>query len=152
VEMLREYRETNLYLRGIIPQLGLRSSKVYFRREQRLAGKSKYNFIHMLSLSVRGLTSFSIAPLRLIAVLGFLIFAVSMCLVTWVLYAALFIDEVIPGWASTVLPMYLLGGFQLLAIGIAGEYIGKTYMEVKRRPLYHLEQTVSAAPPSADDS
>lgn len=172
VEMLREYRETNLYLRGIIPQLGLPSSQVYFRREQRLAGQSKYNFVHMLSLSIRGLTSFSIAPLRLIAVLGFLIFAVSMGLVSWVLYAALFIDEVIPGWASTVLPMYLLGGFQLLAIGIAGEYIGKTYMEVKRRPLYHLEKTVrpvplskqsqrqsppqspvqSSAPPVADDA
>jgi glycosyltransferase involved in cell wall biosynthesis len=152
VEMLREYRETNLYLRGIIPQLGLPSSQVYFQREQRLAGKSKYNLMRMLSLSVRGLTSFSIAPLRMIAILGFLIFAVSMGLVTWVLYAALFIDEVIPGWASTVLPMYLLGGFQLLAIGIAGEYIGKTYMEVKRRPLYHLEQTVSPAPPSADDT
>jgi glycosyltransferase involved in cell wall biosynthesis len=140
VELLREYRETNLYLRGIIPQLGLPATQVFFRRTERLAGSSKYTFWRMLSLSVKGLTSFSIAPLRLIAGLGLLIFTVSMALVIWVLYAAFFVDEVIPGWASTVLPMYLLGGFQLLAIGIAGEYIGKTYMEVKRRPLYHLER------------
>ena len=149
VNLLREYRETNLYLRGIIPQLGLPTARVYFRREERLAGESKYNFWRMLSLSVKGVTSFSIAPLRLIAVLGLLIFAVSMGLVFWVLYAAFFIDEVIPGWASTVLPMYLLGGFQLLAIGIAGEYIGKTYMEVKRRPLYHLERKLSSVEQTA---
>ncbi|MCZ6830443.1 MAG: glycosyltransferase family 2 protein [Gammaproteobacteria bacterium] len=149
VELLREYRETNLYLRGIIPQLGLPASQVYFRRGERPAGKSKYNFWRMLSLSIKGVTSFSIAPLRMIAVMGLLIFTVSMALVAWVLYAAFFIDEIIPGWASTVLPMYLLGGFQLLAIGIAGEYIGKTYMEVKRRPLYHLERKLSAAEQTA---
>ncbi len=142
VRLLAQYRETNLYLRGIVPMLGLASSRVYFRRDQRVAGESKFGLRKMLSLSLKGLISFSIMPLRLIAAMGFVVFAVSLGMGAWALSAALFGEGAVPGWASTVIPIYLLGGLQLLAIGVAGEYIGKTYMEVKNRPLYLIEETL----------
>ncbi len=145
VRLLRQYRETNLYLRGIIPQLGLATSQVLCKRNERVAGQSKYTLWPMLSLSLKGLTSFSVAPLRFIAAMGILILLAAITLGGWVLYAAIWVGETIPGWASTVLPIYLLGGFQLFAIGIVGEYIGKIYIEVKRRPLYLLEGRCSAA-------
>jgi glycosyltransferase involved in cell wall biosynthesis len=145
VEMLREYREANLYLRGIVPLLGLETGVVYFKRDARVAGESKYDLLRMISLSVRGLTSFSIAPLRFISIMGFLVFTVSVLMGFWALGGALFSDKVVPGWASTVIPIYLLGGLQLLALGVVGEYIGKAYIEVKRRPLYQIESAVGQA-------
>lgn len=144
IKLLRQYRETNLYLRGIIPQLGLATSQVLCKRNERVAGESKYTFWPMLSLSLKGLTSFSVAPLRFIALMGILILLAALILGGWVLYAAIWVGETIPGWASTVLPIYLLGGLQLFAIGIVGEYIGKIYIEVKRRPMYLLEERCSA--------
>ena len=149
VEFLRQYKEANLYLRGIVPKLGLASGRVYFKRDERIAGISKYNFARMLALSVRGLTSFSITPLRYIAVMGVLVFTFSLLLGLWALGGALFSDKLVPGWASTVIPIYLLGGLQLLAIGVAGEYIGKTYIEVKGRPLYLVESVVGREPGEA---
>jgi len=143
--MLREYREANLYLRGIVPLLGLETGVVYFKRDARVAGESKYDLLRMISLSVRGLTSFSIAPLRFISIMGFLVFTVSVLMGFWALGGALFSDKVVPGWASTVIPIYLLGGLQLLALGVVGEYIGKAYIEVKRRPLYQVESAVGQA-------
>ncbi len=140
VEFLGEYREANLYLRGIVPLLGLRSDKVYYNRGRRLAGDSKYPFTRMLSLSLQGLTSFSILPLRIIAGLGMLVFIIALALGVWALFSALWGAGTVPGWASTVIPIYLLGGLQLLAIGVAGEYIGKTFIEAKGRPLYQIEQ------------
>ena len=148
VEFLREYREANLYLRGIVPLLGLETGTVSFTRAARAAGSSKYRLRHMLSLSVRGATSFSIVPLRMVSALGILVFTVSLVMGTWTLAAALFLEEVVPGWASTVIPIYLLGGLQLLGLGIVGEYIGKAYMEVKRRPLYQIDRTCGAEPRS----
>lgn len=139
VELLSRFDESNMYLRGIIPLLGLRTSVVTCRRAKRVAGDSKYDFWKMLSLSVRGITSFSIAPLRFISAVGVVIFLFSIGLGVWALYAVFVTREAVPGWASTVLPIYLLGGFQLFALGIVGEYIGKAYMEVKRRPRYLLE-------------
>lgn len=141
IEFLRQYRETNLYLRGIVPLLGLETDIVYFKRAERVAGTSKYDLPRMISLSIKGLTSFSIAPLRFIALMGVLVFTVSVILGGWALAAVLFTDEAVPGWASTVIPIYLLGGLQLLALGVVGEYIGKAYMEVKNRPLYQIETT-----------
>ncbi len=141
IEFLRQYREANLYLRGIVPLLGLESAVVYFRRSERVAGTSKYDLPRMISLSIQGLTSFSIAPLRFIALMGVLVFTVSVVLGVWALAAVVFTDEAVPGWASTVIPIYLLGGLQLLALGVVGEYIGKAYMEVKNRPLYQIETT-----------
>ena len=113
---------------------------VKFARAARAAGDSKYQLRHMLSLSMRGATSFSIAPLRIVTLVGFLVFSFSVIMGAWTLGAALFLDELAPGWASTVLPIYLLGGLQLLGLGIVGEYIGKAYMEVKRRPLYQVDR------------
>ncbi|MFT4518371.1 MAG: glycosyltransferase involved in cell wall biosynthesis [Halioglobus sp.] len=141
VEMLGMYRETNIYLRGIVPLLGLTSSSVYYVRGIREAGETKYGFRAMLNLSVQGITSFSMAPLRVIALLGMVVFLISMGLGSWALWAKLTGSSVLlDGWASTVIPIYLLGGLQLLAIGVAGEYIGKMYMEVKNRPVYQIEQ------------
>ena len=131
VDMLGQYREKNLYLRGIVPLLGLQTSLVHYKRGPRLAGETKYGLRAMLALSVQGITSFSIAPLRFISLLGMLVFVMSTALGLWALHAALTgTNPGLPGWASTVVPIYLLGGLQLLAIGVAGEYIGKTYMEV----------------------
>ena len=142
VNLLSEYRESNLYLRGVVPLLGLPSSEVYYTRKSRREGESKYGLKDMFSLSVKGITSFSIMPLRIISILGMLVFVISFCLGGWALHAALTGNTTaIAGWASTVIPIYLLGGLQLLAIGVTGEYIGKTYMEVKNRPLYQIEKT-----------
>ena len=140
VQFLGQYKEANLYLRGIVPLLGLRSDKVYYSRGQRLVGDSKYSIGSMLNLSLQGLTSFSIIPLRIISGLGLLVFLIAMTLVGWALFSALFGEGTVPGWASTVIPIYLLGGLQLLAIGVAGEYIGKTFIEAKARPLYQVEE------------
>lgn len=137
---LGEYRETNLYLRGIVPLLGLPSARVSYSRGERPAGETKYPLRKMLGLSLQGLTSFSILPLRVIAALGIVVFLVAVGLGCWALAAALWGEGTAPGWASTVIPIYLLGGLQLLAIGVAGEYIGKTFMEAKGRPLYQVEK------------
>lgn len=140
VEFLGQYKESNLYLRGIIPLLGLRSDQVYYRRGERLAGESKYPFRKMFSLSVQGLTSFSVLPLRIISLLGVIVFVIALGLGARSLYAAVWGVGTVPGWASTVIPIYLLGGLQLLAIGVAGEYIGKTFMQAKNRPRYLVEK------------
>lgn len=141
VSLLSNYKETNLYLRGVVPLLGLPNSKVYFTRAERVAGEPKYNLHKMISLSLKGMTSFSIMPLRFVALMGFAIFLLAMALGIWALYTAVFTPGVLlPGWASTVIPIYLLGGLQLFAIGMLGEYIGKTYIEVKNRPLYLVEK------------
>jgi glycosyltransferase involved in cell wall biosynthesis len=151
IELLRQYRETNLYLRGIVPMLGLNSAIVYFRRAERSAGTSKYSLRRMLSLSLTGLTSFSIMPLRLITALGFLVFVVALGLGAWAFWVVTWNPLAVPGWASTVIPVYLLGGVQLLAIGIAGEYIGKAYLEVKRRPHYLVEE-LRGPPPATREA
>jgi polyisoprenyl-phosphate glycosyltransferase len=144
VALLGEHRETNIYLRGIVPLLGLKSAKVYYARSARLAGESKYGLGAMLSLSVQGITSFSIVPLRVISLIGTVVFLISMGLGAWALQAKLTgSSTAIDGWASTVIPIYLLGGLQLLAIGVAGEYIGKMYMEVKKRPAFLVEDVVT---------
>jgi len=142
VSILSQYRETNLYLRGVVPLLGLQSSEVYYARSPRLAGESKYGLIDMLGLSAQGITSFSIMPLRVISIVGLVVFLLSTGFGLWALYAAMTgLSTPIQGWAPTGIPIYLLGGLQILAIGVVGEYIGKTYMEVKSRPTYLIEKT-----------
>ncbi len=150
ITLLAQYRESNLYLRGIVPLLGLRSCSVSFRRAPRIGGESKYGLARMLSLALRGLTSFSIVPLRFITGMGLAVFVVSLLMGAWALGAALWDERAVPGWASTVIPIYLLGGLQLLAIGVAGEYIGKTYMEVKNRPLFLVDEVRGLEPAAAD--
>jgi glycosyltransferase involved in cell wall biosynthesis len=141
IEGLREFREVNLFLRGIIPLIGFKSSVVYYERTTRFAGTSKYPLKRMLALALDGVTSFSIVPLRVITILGFFVFLVSSLMGIWVLIGALLTDAMVPGWASTILPIYFLGGIQVLCIGVLGEYIGKIYNESKQRPRYIIEKT-----------
>lgn len=139
IEALKEHKEVNLFLRGMVPLIGFSSTNVEYARTERFAGESKYPLKKMLALAVDGITSFSAYPLRLIAGLGFSIFLFSIFISLWVFYTLVFTDNAIPGWASSVLPMYLLGGIQLLSIGVVGEYVGKIYMESKNRPRYVIE-------------
>lgn len=151
VSLLSQYRETNLYLRGVVPLLGLKSTEVYYTRSPRLAGKSKYGLLDMLGLSAQGITSFSIVPLRVISILGLVVFLISTVFGLWALYAAMVgVSTPIQGWAPTGIPIYLLGGLQILAIGVVGEYIGKTYMEVKARPTYLVEKSTLPKDSSAE--
>ena len=142
VEALRDFREVNLYLRGIVPLIGFRSAVVEYHRASRFAGESKYPLRKMVALALDAITSFSVVPLRLISFLGMLVFAGSMAVTVWALWVALVNDRVVPGWASIVLPMYFLGGVQLLALGAIGEYLGKLYVETKSRPRFFVEQIV----------
>jgi glycosyltransferase involved in cell wall biosynthesis len=139
LEALRSYGETHLFLRGMIPQLGYRSSVVAFDRAERFAGESKYPLSKMLSLAWRGVTSFSAAPLRAITGLGAFVSVISVGLGLWALFIRLFTEVALPGWASTVIPMYLLGGIQLLSLGVIGEYLAKVYEASKQRPRFHVE-------------
>jgi glycosyltransferase involved in cell wall biosynthesis len=152
IEALRDYGEVNLFLRGIIPQLGFASSMVYYDRGERFAGESKYPLRKMLAFAVEGITSFSTAPLRMITGLGMLISLVSFGITLWAIGVRLFTSQAVPGWASTVVPMYFLGGIQLLCVGIIGEYMAKVYMETKRRPRFAIEKIIPTpvAPPACD--
>jgi polyisoprenyl-phosphate glycosyltransferase len=142
IEALREFREVNLFLRGIVPLIGFKSSIVYFDRNERYAGTSKYPLGKMIALAIDAVTSFSIIPLRFITFAGFLIFILSMMVTLWILWVKIFTDNAVPGWASTVLPMYFLGGIQIFCIGVIGEYLGKTYAEVKSRPRFIIEKII----------
>ena len=139
LDALGDYEEVNLFLRGIIPQLGYRSRHVYYERGERVAGESKYPLKKMLTFAADGVTSFSAVPLRLIAGLGAVVFVMSVLISFWVLGVRLFSDQAVPGWASTLLPIYALGGVQLLSIGVVGEYVAKIYLETKRRPRFFIE-------------
>lgn len=142
VEALRQYGEVNMFLRGIVPLIGYRAATVKYNRAERFAGVSKYPLRKMLTFAAEGITSFSIVPLRLITLIGFLISAFSFAMILFIFYGALVLNAVIPGWASSVVPIYFLGGIQLLSIGILGEYIAKIYLETKQRPRYFIEKTV----------
>jgi glycosyltransferase involved in cell wall biosynthesis len=141
IEALRGYEEVNLFLRGIVPQLGFRTAIVEYDRAPRVAGQTRYPLRRMLSLAWEGVTSFSAVPLRFITGLGVAVSAVSLGFAAWALAAKLFTEQALPGWASTVVPIYFLGGVQLLCLGIIGEYLAKIYAEVKRRPRYVIETT-----------
>jgi glycosyltransferase involved in cell wall biosynthesis len=142
VEALREYGEVNLFLRGVVPLIGYKATSVKYDRAERFAGVSKYPLRKMLAFAIEGITSFSIVPLRLITLLGLVISVFSFFMILFVLYGTLVLQAVIPGWASSVVPIYFLGGIQLLSLGIIGEYVSKIYMETKRRPRYFVEATV----------
>ncbi len=144
VEALKEFREVNLFLRGVVPLIGFPSAVVEYDRKARFAGESKYPLRRMLGLCIDAITSFSVYPLRLITLMGFLVSAGSMGVTGWALWIALLSDRVVPGWASTVLPIYFLGGVQLLALGVIGEYVGKIYMEAKARPRFLIERITQA--------
>lgn len=142
LDALKEYKEVNLFLRGVIPTIGYPSKVLAYDRSRRFAGKSKYPLHKMLALAIDGITSFSAIPLRLIAGLGVLVFLVSLACSIWVLWVRFVSGDAVPGWASSVLPMYFLGGIQLLCVGIVGEYVSKIYMEIKQRPRFIIEKTI----------
>ena len=136
---LAEFNEVNLFLRGIIPSIGFSNDIVYYDRLERFAGESKYPFRKMAAFAWNGVTSFSNYPLKLVTIIGFIIFFVCLIMSGYALLA-MFNGHLVPGWLSTVLPMYFLGGIQLFCFGIIGEYIGKIYSEVKARPRYFIDK------------
>ena len=140
LDSLMEYKEVNLFLRGIVSDIGYKTDVVYYKRNERFAGESKYPLKKMLAFAFQGISSFSISPIRLITSLGVL---VSIGSVIAILYAliSLACGSVMPGWTSLLMSVWLLGGLQLLSIGLIGEYIGKIYLEAKHRPLYFIAKT-----------
>lgn len=136
IGVLEEYQEVNLFLRGIFTDLGFKTDIVYFDVRERYAGESKYSFKKMLKFALDGITAFSITPLRIISILGFIIFILSLASSVFVLFSKIFNGRAVLGWASTVLPIYLIGGFQVMCLGIVGEYVGRIYKEVKARPRF----------------
>lgn len=139
---LSQFEEVNLFLRGIIPQIGYTSSIVYYERNKRVAGKSKYPFKKMLKFAIDGITSFSIVPLRFITSLGILMSLVSFVVLLYSLIIKI-IGEAVSGWTFIVCSIWLVAGIQLLSLGIIGEYIGKIYNETKKRPKYIVEKIIS---------
>ena len=142
VEALRQYGEVNMFLRGIVPLIGFKSAIVKYNRAERFAGVSKYPLRKMIAFAAEGVTSFSIVPLRLITLFGFVVSAFSFAMIIFIVYATIFLKATIPGWASSVVPIYFLGGIQLLAVGVLGEYIAKIYLETKRRPHFIIDEKV----------
>ncbi|MEG0895193.1 MAG: glycosyltransferase family 2 protein [Oscillospiraceae bacterium] len=139
LQELSEYQEVNLFLRGIVPLIGFRYSTVEYERLERFAGESKYPLKKMLSFAFDGITSFSVKPIRFITVIGFIMFIISFIALIYSLCAKLFFDTVV-GWTSLVGSIWMLGGIQLLSLGIIGEYVGKIYFETKKRPKYHIDE------------
>ena len=152
IEALREYKEVNLYLRGIVPLIGFKATTIEYSRKQRFAGESKYPLMKMLKLAGDGVTSFSVVPLQIITMLGFTVFLGSFLIMAWVFGVTFFTGDAVPGWASTVLPIYFLGGIQILCLGVIGSYLGKIYIEVKSRPRYFVDKTVGLVRDLAADN
>lgn len=141
VEQLCQYRERNLFIRGIVPQLGYRTDSVYYERHARKAGESKYPLKKMIGLAVDGITSFSIKPVRALVLMGGVFLLIALGILVYVL-CALIMERAVSGWASLILSIWFVGGCILLGLGIVGEYIGKIYLEVKDRPRFNIEETL----------
>jgi len=139
LEGLSSFREVNLYLRGIVRLIGYRSGTVKYSREERFAAESKYPLKKMLAFAWDGVSSFSVHPLRMITILGLLAIIAGLGLALYAIIMAILPDRIVPGWSALMITVWLLGGFQLLALGVIGEYIGKIYSEVKDRPKYIIE-------------
>lgn len=139
MQELSLYKERNLFLRGIVPLIGYKTDCVYYSRKPRTAGESKYPLKKMLSFALDGITSFSIKPITMVALLGAIIIA---CTVIAFIYTLIsyFLGHTVPGWSSLMISIWFLGGVQLFSIGIVGQYVGKTYIESKERPRYNIEE------------
>lgn len=138
VKQLMQYSERNLFLRGIVPLIGYQSDKVYYARKARKAGESKYPLKKMLAFAFEGITSFSIKPITMVMMAGIAIMLFTVLAFIYIL-VSFFTGRTVSGWASIMTSIWFLGGLQLVAIGIVGEYVGKTYLEVKQRPRYNVE-------------
>ena len=138
LDALAEYKEVNLFLRGMVPLIGYKSGVVYYARAERFAGESKYSLKKMLSFAWEGITSLSVQPIKLITRLGMLMFIVSIAMLVWFLIRH-FTGHTVQGWSSLAVSIWAIGGLELLAIGVVGEYVGKIYLEAKGRPRYRTE-------------
>ena len=143
LEAFNQYGEVNIFIRGIFPFIGFKSCKIAYKRDPRFAGKTKYPLKAMLKFGFEGITSFSVVPLRIASVVGAFVCFISL-LASALGFLTYLIGNTIPGWTSTVLPIYFLGGVQLIFLGLLGEYIGKIFLEVKKRPLYIVRKVLSA--------
>ena len=140
LDALGRYSEVNLFIRGIVPLLGFKTAIEYYTRKPRLAGETKYSLGRMIGLSIDGITSFSMRPLRLITIMGVGVSIVSFLIGLWAIWIRFFLNFAVPGWTSIVVPIAFIGGLQLFSLGVIGEYIGKIYLEVKRRPHFEVEK------------
>ncbi len=151
LDALSEFGEVNLFLRGLAPLVGFQSDTVVYDRSERFAGESKYPFKKMLAFAIDGITSFSVKPLRLITTVGLVIFVVSMLMLLYTLvrWAA---GHTVTGWTSTLASIWMIGGIQLLSLGVIGEYVGKIYNETKRRPRFIIDRYLNQRgdPPVTD--
>lgn len=136
---LEQFKEVNLFLRGIVPLIGYQSAVVTYERNERFAGESKYPLKKMLAFAMDGITSFSIKPIRMITTMGVFIFAVS---IVMLIYSVVqhFLGNTVSGWSSTMVSIWAIGGLQILSMGVIGEYVGKIYMEAKARPKFIIEK------------
>jgi glycosyltransferase involved in cell wall biosynthesis len=141
---LENFKEVNLFLRGMIPLIGYKSTSVYYERNERFAGESKYPLKKMLAFAMNGITSFSVKPLKIITGIGFLMVFLSMIAFIWA-FVAKFIGESELGWSSLICSIWFIGGLQILCLGVIGEYIGKIYAEVKQRPRYIVAEFINSA-------
>lgn len=142
INQLLKYRETNMYLRGIVSTLGYKTACVYYDRKRRDAGVSKYPISRLLSLAFNGITSFSIRPMHMIMYLGIIFIFVAVCIVIWVLWCKLR-GQAIVGWSSLIISIWFCSGCVLTSLGLIGEYVGRTYMEVKQRPRYAIMDEIN---------
>lgn len=136
---LEQFKEVNLFLRGIVPLIGYQSAVVTYERNERFAGESKYPLKKMLAFAMDGITSFSIKPIRMITSMGVIIFAVSILMLIYSVVQH-FLGNTVSGWSSTMVSIWAIGGLQILSMGVIGEYVGKIYMEAKARPKFIIEK------------
>lgn len=141
LKALMSYPERNIFLRGMVPRIGLSTACVYYDRKERMAGESKYPFSKMFALAMDGITSFSVRPLQWIYIAGFIMVFLALVAIIYCLVVYQF-SEVVWGWTSILISIWFIGGATLVSIGIIGEYVGKIYREVKRRPRYFVEKIV----------
>lgn len=142
LEGLAQFEEVNLFLRGIIPLIGYPSTIVEYERKERLAGKSKYPFKKMMSFAIEGITSLSIKPMKFVTGMGIFVFLVSIAMMIYA-FVSYFTGRVVAGWTSILISVWAIGGMVLLGLGVVGSYIGKIYLETKKRPRYIVEEYIN---------
>jgi glycosyltransferase involved in cell wall biosynthesis len=151
VNALHEYPEVNMFLRGIVREIGFTSSVVEYERKEREHGQSKYTLRKMISFAWEGISSFSTVPLRAITLLGLASSLIALLITVWVFIVWLSAVETVPGWASILVPLLFIGSIQLLSLGILGEYLAKIFQEVKNRPRFHVDERIDSCKPEAKD-
>ena len=139
---LAQFTEINLFIRGIVPLLGFKSCSVYYARGERFAGETKYPLKKMIAFALDGIASFSIVPLRIITLLGFILFLLSFFVIGWIVFDKIVFDTAVRGWSSTMASIYFIGGIQIMSIGIIGEYVGRNFQESKKRPRYIIDEEI----------